>query len=373
MTKYVVIGAGWLGVRAVLAIESLSKDAEVTVLQIGSKDYVDINIGNPRLAVEPNMVEKAYQPLTKAWDRATLVHIQEIREVSSGKVVLIDSKGTETTLEADGIIVATGSVQSSSLMQDRYGKSKEERKAQFQAFRSAVENSKAGVLIVGGGATGVELSGEIGHDFPNVKCTLVNKPKLLLRGSAKRAKMHKIVKKQLIKLGVNVITDDSIENLKEDYMGEPKMYTTKKGVKIEADVVVMCVGGYPNVPFPAEGALGGLSVNGAMLCEKLGTDPSKPVWALGDCTNVGGRGTFADAQTAAFSASATHFETTGSTKAGPTKYKHKTSEQTTSLVSVGRRGGAISLPFPNKMLGKAMKSKDLGVTFIYQKEFKIKV
>lgn len=37
MTKYVVIGGGWLGIRAVRAIESISKDAVVTVLEIGSK------------------------------------------------------------------------------------------------------------------------------------------------------------------------------------------------------------------------------------------------------------------------------------------------------------------------------------------------
>lgn len=110
-----------------------------------------------------------------------------------------------------------------------------------------------------------------------------------------------------------------------------------------------------------------------MLCEKLGTDSSKPVWALGDCTNVGGRGTFADGQIAAFSASAKHFEKTGSIKAGPMKYKHKTSEQLPSLVSVGRRGGAMSLPVPNKMLGKALKAKDLGIAYMYKKEFKIKV
>jgi hypothetical protein len=35
--KYIVIGGGWLGIRAVRAIESISKDSVVTVLEIGSK------------------------------------------------------------------------------------------------------------------------------------------------------------------------------------------------------------------------------------------------------------------------------------------------------------------------------------------------
>lgn len=375
MTKYVVIGAGWLGLRAVRAIESISKDCEIVVLQVGSKDYVDINIANPRLAVEPDMVDIAYQPLSKAWDRAKLVLIKELNKVTPGQVDFIDSHGSEQTLKADGIVVATGSIQSSPLMKDSLGLSKEERKAQFNAFRNAMDKSQ-GFLCIGGGSTGTELVAEVATDFPNVKCTLVNKPELLLRGAAKRSAMHKICMKQLNKLGVKVITGDYIEDLKEDYIGEPTKFITKKGVEIEADVVVVCAGGRPNVPFPTvdalDGKTNGLIVNKAMLCEKLSSQ-FNPVWAVGDCTMYGGRGMFADPQIAAMSASLLHFEKTGSTKDGPLKYKHKTSEQNPCLVSVGRKGGAFSLPFPNATLGKALKSKDLGVAFIYKKEFKIKV
>lgn len=189
--------------------------------------------------------------------------------------------------------------------------------------------------------------------------------------------MHNVVMKQLNTLGVKVITDDYIEDLKEDYIGEPKKFTTKKGVEIDADIVVVCAGGHPNVPFPAGDALDektkGLSVNEAMLCEKLGTDATKPVWAVGDCSMFGGRGVFADSQIKALSASITHFEKMGTVVAGPMKYKHKPSDSQASLVSVGRRGGAVTIPFPNKMLGKALKSKDMGVSYVYQKYFKVKV
>lgn len=199
----------------------------------------------------------------------------------------------------------------------------------------------------------------------------------LLGGSSKRESMHKVVMKQLTKLGINVINGDYIEDVNEDYMGEPKTFTTKKGVRIEADVVIVCVGGRPNVPFPTgdaiDGKTRGLSVNGAMLCENLGIDPTKPVWAVGDCTQYGGRGMFADAHIKAMSASMVHFEKTGSTKAGPMTYKHKSSEECPCLVSLGRRGGAITLPFPNAMLGRAIKSKDLGLKYIYNAQFKVKV
>lgn len=196
-------------------------------------------------------------------------------------------------------------------------------------------------------------------------------------GSSKRSSMHKVVMKQLTKLGVRVINDDYIEDVNEDYMGEPKTFTTKKGVPIEADVVIVCVGGRPNIPFAPSDAIDekskGLLVNGAMISEHLSVDPSKPVWAIGDCTQYGGRGMFADSQIKALSASMSHFEKSGSTKGGPTTYKHTPSEGCPCLVSIGRRGGAITLPFPNTTLGRALKSKDLGLKFIYKAQFKVKV
>jgi len=126
------------------------------------------------------MVDIAYQPLSKAWDRAKLVLIKELNKVTPGQVDFIDSHGSEQTLKADGIVVATGSIQSSPLMKDSLGLSKEERKAQFNAFRNAMDKSQ-GFLCIGGGSTGTELVAEVATDFPNVKCTLVNKPELLLR------------------------------------------------------------------------------------------------------------------------------------------------------------------------------------------------
>lgn len=262
-------------------------------------------------------------------------------------------------------------------MKDSVGSGKEERKAQFVAFRDAVKASQAGVLIVGGGATGVELAGEVATDFPSAKVTLINKPDLLMNGSSKRASISKCIAKQLTKLGVTVITGDYIEGLREDFMGEAKKFTTSKGVEIEADVAIVCVGGKPNVPYAPEDALDektkGLVVNADMLCEKLGSDASKPVWAVGDCTMYGGRGMFADPQTAALKASVSHFEKTGSATGGPMKYKHKESEKLPSLVSVGRKGGAFTLPFVNSTMGKALKAKDLGVSFMYKKEYGVKV
>lgn len=136
--------------------------------------------------VEPDLVDTAYQPLSKAWKRAKLINIKAIKGVTSGRVEIIDSEGNNRVLLADGIIVATGAMQSSTLIKDVQGKSKDSRKAEFIAFRDAVKNSKAGVLVIGGGTTGVELVAEIATDFTNVKCTLVNKPQLLLSESYQR-------------------------------------------------------------------------------------------------------------------------------------------------------------------------------------------
>ncbi|EJK77972.1 hypothetical protein THAOC_00155, partial [Thalassiosira oceanica] len=256
----------------------------------GQRNFVDPNVPTPRMAVEPDFVDVAYQPLTKISDRAKLVNVREVKSVSPGEVVIVTLEGNEQTLKADGVVVATGSVQASPLMKDSTGKSKEERRAQFVAFRDSVKTSK-GVLVVGGGTTGVELASEIATDFPGVKTTLISKSELLLRNTASREKMHKMAMKALKKLGVTVITGDYVEGLKEDYSGEPKTFSTLKGVNIEADLVVICAGGQPCIPFPTapeavDDDTRGLVVTNAMLCEKLSDDPTKPIWAVGGLYHV---------------------------------------------------------------------------------------
>jgi hypothetical protein len=121
------------------------------------------------------MVDLAYQPLSKARVRAKLIHVKEIKCVASGQVAVINSEGNEQVLKADGIIRATGAVQSSPLMKDIQGKSKDWRKhCKFQGGCACHWR---------GGATGVELIAEVAMDFRNVKCTLVNKPQLILSKS----------------------------------------------------------------------------------------------------------------------------------------------------------------------------------------------
>lgn len=376
--SYIVVGGGWFGIRAVRSIEKLFPDSSVTVIELGAKDYVDMNMQTPRLMADPSETERAYQPLSSVWKKAKLVNVKEVKEVTGGSVKVLGTDGEEKTLEADGIILATGCKHSSPLTKDVAGLSKAERVEQLKGWNESVKNSKAGVLIVGGGATGVELAGDLAYDFPKVKVTMINKPDLLLRGSKSRASMHKICLKQLEKLGVRVICGDSIEGLREDYIGEPKTFTTKKGESIEADVVQICVGARPHVGYASEEALDskshGLAVDNAMLCTSLpGTSASKPVWAIGDCTQYGGRGMFADGHIGALEASMKHFQAKGTTEGGPAKYHHKPSESVPCFVSVGRKGGASTLPFANKFVGAKMKGPDLALGYMYKQEFGLKV
>jgi len=169
-----------------------------------------------------------------------------------------------------------------------------------------------------------------------------------------------------------------VEGLTEDYVGDPKTFTTKKGETIEVDVVIICVGARPSVGFAPEEALDssshGLAVDNAMLCTGLpGSSDTKPVWALGDCTQYGGRGFFIDPQIAAIEASMKHFQEKGTTKGGPAKYKHKPSESLPCVVSIGRKGGACTHPFVNKLLGAKFKAPDMMLGMIYKKEYGIKV
>lgn len=374
--KFIIIGAGHFGIRAVQTIEKAVPDAEVTVLELGKKDYIDMNVQTPRCMVDKDFADKVYIPLEKAWKRASLVHIEKIIEVKSGSVkCILAGSSNIKVFNADGIIVATGASTTSSITKDTAGKSKNERINQLKEWNDSVAWVDS-ILIVGGGATGVEVAGEIIEYYPRKSVTILNKAEYLLKGNNSPKKIHKLALRQLEKSGIRVINNDYIEGLREDYIGNEKTFTTKKGNTIKASLVIVCVGSSPRTEFVPkeckEEKCGGIIVDKALV-SRLGSDTHHPVWAIGDCTKYGGRSAFADSQIAALEASIKHFRKHGTVEGGPAKYNHKPSESYPYMVSIGKNGGVMSLPWPNKFLAKALKCGDLGLKFFYNKEFQIKI
>ena len=98
------------------------------------------------------------------------------------------------------------------------------------------------VVLIGGGAVGMELAGEIKDFYPNTHVTLVHRDAELLNASyPKRFRTSAL--RRLQRTGTRVILDDSLHAVEPSADGT---VTTTKGEIIKADMVIPCSGGRPN-------------------------------------------------------------------------------------------------------------------------------
>ncbi|KAF8181636.1 hypothetical protein BJ912DRAFT_979622 [Pholiota molesta] len=102
------------------------------------------------------------------------------------------------------------------------------------------------IVLVGGGAVGLELAGEIKDIGPNKNVTIVHGQPLYMNGVYPQS-WRKYINKQYSRRGINGVLGDYVDNveIKEGYV------TTRSGKKIKADLVVPTRGGGPNTNFVA--------------------------------------------------------------------------------------------------------------------------
>ncbi|KAF8178481.1 hypothetical protein BJ912DRAFT_983962 [Pholiota molesta] len=102
------------------------------------------------------------------------------------------------------------------------------------------------IVLVGGGAVGLELAGEIKDIGPNKSITIVHGQPLYMNGAYPQ-RWRKYINKQYSRRGINGVLGDYVDNveIKEGYV------TTRSGKQIKADLVVLARGGGPNTNFVA--------------------------------------------------------------------------------------------------------------------------
>ncbi len=163
-----VVGGGYAGLHAAQAARR--DGVPVTVVDAtGRHDFVT------RLAAVAGgtaAVTDASQPLASFVDR---VEVALVRDVGDGSVTLTDGR----RLRADAVVVTAGSVSSrppvEGIEHARTLRSAEDALALRDELAEA-----ASVVIVGGGATGVQLAGAAAHAHPGLDVTVVElAPRLL--------------------------------------------------------------------------------------------------------------------------------------------------------------------------------------------------
>lgn len=161
----------------------------------------------------------------------------------------------------------------------------------YNDLQQQIQRSKE-ILIIGGGAVGIELAGEIATDFRDKEITLVHNQPTVLQPKVFQEKFYARIQEALVRLNVKLIFNDTIQlsagrdQPALNYIEGRRTYVTEKNKRnITADLAFICTGARVNnkslINGPLRSALqpqtGRLIVN-----NYLQVDGYERIFAIGD-------------------------------------------------------------------------------------------
>jgi NADH dehydrogenase FAD-containing subunit len=170
--RIVIVGGGYAGVTLARAL-----DDSFDVLLLERRDLFYHNVGALRAYARPALYDKLFIPYSKLLRRGRVVQDQALVVTESGVT------GSSAKYEADITVVATGSRHLLPFKSEWIDSAQFLTEARALSARLA---AAASVAILGDGPVGVELAGEIRHQFPEKPITLVSPTGRLLQTATPR-------------------------------------------------------------------------------------------------------------------------------------------------------------------------------------------
>ncbi|NCB01939.1 MAG: hypothetical protein EOM67_07200 [Spirochaetia bacterium] len=271
MKHIVVVGGGVAGKKVV---SDLLKLKNVKVSLVEPKEYFEVPYAQLRALVEGGSFSKS----SRALYSDILKGVNHIRSSATGikKNTLLLEEGS--SVDFDYLVIATGSHFPSIERVKGMERLIDQRHTSVEQEAKRIKSSSS-ILIIGGGAVGVELAGEIAYAYPNKEIVLVERGKRIL--STLDEKMSKRALDVLSEMNVKIVTQTSVKEIKEG------SWVDERGTEYKADLVYRCVGikqssdwliGSKEVELDNKGAL---KVDAHLRSEK---NPS--IFIIGDVNNV---------------------------------------------------------------------------------------
>ncbi|GGK51549.1 NAD(P)/FAD-dependent oxidoreductase [Nocardia camponoti] len=199
--RIVVIGAGYAGLTAARALARKTRDASITVVD-GRGEFIQ----RVRLHQAAAGQDVKRLDLRKSLGRKGIEFIQaRITAVDPAeKIIALDG---EWTLHYDTLVYALGS------QADRTSVPGVAEHARFVATVEDVAELSGQIVVVGAGATGIELAAELAQAQPNSDITLLgaNEP-----GGWLSAKAHQAIHARLTALGVRIVSGAKVIEVRAD-------------------------------------------------------------------------------------------------------------------------------------------------------------
>ncbi len=271
--RIAIIGGGYLGIDLARRLEDV---AEVSLIE--RRSHFVHTAALIRSLVRPEWLDRAILPYDKLLKRGRLV--RQAATAVDGAGVTLDSG---ERIGADYIVIATGSSNAEAWKPED---SDVETLRAAQAEAHGLLTGAGHIAIVGAGAVGTELAGEIVHYMPGRTVTLVTDTARLFPGFPQT--LGGALRSKLRKSGVRVetgVTAQDLQSLTRPYTGT---LTLSDGRTIDSDLVVPAVGSRGRadlalaLPGAEEGSQGRVKVDGYLRPSTL---PN--VFAAGDAADAG--------------------------------------------------------------------------------------
>ncbi|RYH10336.1 NAD(P)/FAD-dependent oxidoreductase [Tropicimonas sp. IMCC6043] len=270
--RLVIVGGGYLGSELARAMDTR---AQVTLVE--PREAFCHSPAMIRALVQPDLVDKALIPYDGLLRRGEVVRARAI--AVDGESVTLDDGSRRP---ADAVVVATGS-QHGAAFKTNGGAVGALREAN-RALQSEVAAARR-IAILGGGALGVELAGEIRAALPDTQVTLISDRPLL---DGYPPKLGQGLARQLGALGVQLRIGPKAVDLvshNEPFSGPVRL---EDGSSVDVDLVIPALGSRPDTALldPLPGLRKG--PDGRVLCDRWMRPSDLPnLFAAGDVADIG--------------------------------------------------------------------------------------
>lgn len=229
----VVLGGGFAGIIAAKALDDI---ADVTL--VDPSDTFLHNLASWRALVDPAWLDRIFFPYERLLSRGRFLRDRAV--AADGHRVALAS-GLE--LAPDYLLLATGSSYPFPAKTDE----PDAGRARVRFLRAHEDLRAAGdALVVGAGAAGLELAGEIKAHFPEKRVTVVDLGDDILPGPYSQ-ELREELRRQLDKLGVELVLGSPLQQLPDTPAATagPVRVVTESGEEITAGIWFRAFGVVP--------------------------------------------------------------------------------------------------------------------------------
>ncbi|MEM1080535.1 MAG: FAD-dependent oxidoreductase [Pseudomonadota bacterium] len=226
----VIVGGGYVGVELAKGLEQ-----QLNVTLIEPREVFVHAPAMLRGLVDPAVRERALIPYDRLLKHGKLIHDRVIT-VLEDRLVL--ASGDE--IAGDFIVLSPGASNGGIF------KPADEGIDQFQSAQQQVQTqiaSASSITIVGAGAVGVELAGEIAYAYPDKSVTLISAQAELFPDF--QAKLGQSLNEKLIGLGVELILGQRVTDLNSSTEPYAGMITLANGQTMSSDLIIPAIGSRP--------------------------------------------------------------------------------------------------------------------------------